>query len=320
MTDAIDLLWAAFDTPEPVFSAETRNSFAAHVFDDLIDIGLLVRGENASHVTCPNCDDRHVEEVETRPGPNGATRFFIPCPESLRMEIAADALLQWRPDFAVLARLVRGCMGIEGRVRERVQGQLWRVGEVGWQDQPREIFMARGLSWPSGSLVSTQCAGPSRPIVLIGLTPPPERCWPGAVPAVVPLPAIVNLEGGRLDLNLALLHRMVADADAAAAQSAAVADSELRKTIDRLVEQRLAEGPVNELLRAFEAQGLSSRAIEEELRKRGVIMDHATISRRLAKSRQAGSVVSSRSILREASSQPRDKHGAPIYEAEPSED
>jgi hypothetical protein len=247
-------------------------------------------------------------------------RFFIPCPESLRAEVNADDLVQWRLDFSVLARLVRELLKIDGRVRERVPDQLWRLGEVAWRDQPREVFIARGLAWHTDTSAAAQCAGPNRPIVLIGLTPPPARSWLGTAPAVVPLSAIVDGDDGRLDLNLTRLHRMVDDADAVARQSVAAAEDKLQKTIDRHVERRLAEGPLNELLGALESQGLSTRQIEGELARRGIEMDHATVCRRLAKTRRPRSPASSRSVLREASSQPRDRRGAPIYEAEPSED
>lgn len=323
MTDPLDLLWASFDTPEPVFTAEAVRALPAGFQEQLTSMGLLVPADNASHVVCPSCSERHVEEVSYRECPDGQVRYSIYCPEALRVEVSPELLRQWQPDFKVLARRVKELLGIDGRVSERAPNQLWRLGVVDLKKQPREVFLARGLTRANGRQIAMHCAGQSRPIVLIGFVPPPHGYWPTLIPAVVPLPAVLSLEGDVLHLNGLLLAGMVAEADTAARQSQSVAEAELKKRIDQLVEKRLEEGPVNEVLASMVSQGMSTRQIEEDLADRGIQMDHSTVARRFQKVKRSHGVeraASSRSIVRDASSQPRDKRGRPITDAQPLEE
>ena len=92
--------------------------------------------------------------------------------------------------------------------------------------------------------------------------------------------------------------------------------AELKRRIDQLIEQRLSEGHIKELISAGAAQGLSTREIEEDLKRRGISIDHSTVAR-LMKGRLLSPRDSSKSILRAAASQPRDRHGKAIADAEP---
>src|SRR5689334_11448388 len=90
--DPINLFLTAFDAPDPLFTAEQVSWWPAGALDRLTALGLLAPGPIASHVVCTACGDRHVEQVTPRPYPDGSIHYFIPCPESIRVEVKTDEL------------------------------------------------------------------------------------------------------------------------------------------------------------------------------------------------------------------------------------
>ena len=318
--DPLDRLWPAFDTRDPLITTDETDRWPTGSLEWLVRLKLLVPAECASHVTCPACCDRHDEEVTARREPNGKIRYFISCPEALRVEIAPEMRRQWRPDFSRLARKLKEQLGIDGRVRDRVPDRLWRLGVVPWaRSEVREVYLARGLAAVDGHDVAKPIACEGRPIVFVGLVTPPPSLWPAISPAVVPLPVVLHTEGGELRLDRHLLAQFVNGADRNAEILGSIHQSELERRVNHIAERRMAQGSADDLITALVSQGLSYREIEEELSKRGMRMDHSTIARR-KKPLVTRVPHSSSSVVRHASSQPRDKRRKPIPNAQPKQE
>lgn len=323
MTDDIDPLdryWALFDMLEPVICAQETAWWPTGSLQSLVSLGLLVPTSSASQVSCTQCADRHVEEVQTVRRPDGEARHYIACPENMRVQVEAEQLRQWAPDFKLLARRLRELLNIEGRVRDRVAERVWRLGFTTWKNQPREVFLARGLGWLDGQTIAKEISTDDRPIVFVGLSTAPPTVWSGIPPTVVPLGTVLHSSGDKLQLDLHLLAQLVGGADETAVYLGKLAERDLKQRVQQYTEQRMSEGGTTDLIAACARQGMSSHETEVDLKKRGIQIDHATIARKINNVVKAALPPSSPSVLRDPSSQPRDRKRRPIRDAQPKKE
>lgn len=323
MNDPLDVLWVSFDTESPVYSGEVVRGWPAGMFDWLIASELIAPSDIASHVACPSCPDRHVEEVLSRAMPDGTAGFFIVCPECYRVAVPADLLRQWRPNYKLLARRVRELLNISGRVSEPIDERLWRLGVAKWAGKPRELYMARGLGWSDGSTLLARCAGQSRPVVLIGLVPPPAELLAARIPTVVPLPSVLSSVDGALGLDHELLAQRIAECDQIVGAKGRGDYPDLRRWVSQCVEKCMSEGPLVGVIAAGVSQGMSTREISADLAKRGMPRHHATVGRIILNAKKGTllgeTAPASASIIKPGSSQPRDRRGKAIPDAQPKE-
>ena len=311
MTDPLEILWPSVDAPEPLFTADEVAKWPASCRERLEDLGILRRAENAAYVACPGCNAGHVEEVVARNGPDGHARFFVWCPESLRVEVPEDRLLQWTIDFGALAQAVACGMTLKGRVTERLVGRLWRLGKAPWPNGSRGVFLARGLSWPNGHKVAERIGSRGRPIVFVADRAPPLDLWPDRPPAVVSLAEMSRLTNDRIELDLADIAARVGEADGAshAANSITLgegqATTKLRRLIRSVQKSTLTE---DALVAAYVLYG-SYRKAADGLKEQGYDTDRWAVERAV---RNAGGVEavkcrqSSHSVVRTVASQRRD--------------
>lgn len=318
--DPLAHFWPCFDMPDAVVSAQETVWWPPGVLDALRRLRLLVPTTPAAHVACTSCAERHVEEVEITRGVDGRMLYRIPCPENLFVDVGAHELLRWQPDLQMLARRLKELLGMkDSRVRDRVPQRLWRLGSSKWKGQPREVYLARGLAWPDGGSIAAQVPVDARPLLFVAASEPPSSIWQATAPLLIPLPAVLAVIRSDLVLDHESLAWRVARADEAAVAAGRLAETDLKRRVNRYTEQRLAEGSTMDLIKAFDSLGLSTRKSEEEMRRRGMSMDHATIARK-RQHLAPRPPTSSTSVVRHASSQPRDKRNRPIADAEPSEE
>jgi hypothetical protein len=323
VTDAIDPLdryWALFDMLEPVICAQETAWWPEGALQSLVSLGLLIPTSSAAQVSCTLCADRHVEEVQSVRRPDGTVRHYIACPENMRVQVDAEQLRQWAPDFKLLARGVKELLNIDGRARDRVAERVWRLGSTTWNKQPREVFLARGLGWSDGETIAKEIPTDDRPIVFAGMSMLPPTVWSGIPPAVVPLGTVLHSRDGQLRLDLYLLAQLVGGADETAAFLGNLADRDLKRRVQRYAEQRISEGGTTELIAACVREGMSTHEAEADLKNRGVRIDHSTIARKIKNVVKAASPPSSPSVLRHPSSQPRDRKRRPIRDAQPKKE
>jgi hypothetical protein len=321
VTDPLDLLWASFDTEAPVYSGDVVASLPDGAFAWLVGNGFVEPTANASHVACPSCPNRHVEEVVTIEGTDGRRQFAIPCPESIQVTVSDDLIRQWRPNYKALARQVRECLGAGDRARERVDDRLWRVGTAKTAGKKRDIYIARGLNWPGGLRLLSRCTG-KRPILLTGLAAPPPEVFVDASPAVVPLPALTVIRGGDLDVDVVAMMELIAESDEALKRKGG-GYALLERHITSVVERCLERGPVTSQIADGLRDGLSTREIESKLAGQGTPLDHSNVARHIQRAKalvDPTTLKSSSSVLRSDSSQPRDSKARPIRNAQPKQE
>ncbi len=188
----MELLLRSFDTPGPVVTAEELGQWPPGTRETLERLGLLQQAVNASHAPCPSCESRHVEEVVACEDSDGATRFYISCPESLREQIAEECLRQWTFDWSSLARHAARELNLNGKVEAVIPDRVWRLGRQTCDGLSREFLLARGLLWPDGATLQPSLMGGAKRIVLVMNAPSPQW-WSGEPPAVVRLDAVASL-------------------------------------------------------------------------------------------------------------------------------
>jgi hypothetical protein len=322
--DPLDRFWPLYDVAAPSVAGFEARWWPPGALDRLIGLGLLREDACAAEVVCPACGEGHVEEVMAAPSAEGPPRYFIRCPEALRVEVPPALLRQWTPDFQRLARAVKELLGIEGRATTKVADRLWRLGVLDWREGKREAYLARGLTrHDAAAAVVPHLPCEHRPVVFVGLHGPPPTAWPGppgaVPPPVVPLATVLSTTAGGSGLVLdgLLLTQVIGGSDDRAAAAGAAAESDLRRRVHRYAEERMAAGSDVDLIAALAAQGFSGREIAVDLKSRGVIMHPATVARKVAAIVKANLPRSSASVVRPGASRPRNKKGRPIPHAQP---
>ncbi|MCX5671750.1 MAG: hypothetical protein NTU94_10575 [Planctomycetota bacterium] len=154
-----------------------------------------------------------MEEVVPQTGPDGHTRFFIPCPESLRVEVPETLLLQWTVDFDALAVALAKALALRGHPKTIVPGRLWRLGKTPWQGANREVLFARGLGWPDGLTVTCHVGPNGRPIILVADQTPPDAVWAGRPPATIVLAQVAALGENGIEIDAVDVAARVNEAD-----------------------------------------------------------------------------------------------------------
>jgi hypothetical protein len=211
----MELFWVSLESERPLFTASDLRRWPEGYGDKLRGIGLLRLAENATHVVCPGCEGGHVEQVIPHAAPSGV-RFYVRCPEALRVEVPAELLRQWTIDFEVLARAAAGAINLMGRRMPLIPARLWQLGKTRWQGASREVLLARGLDWPDGGAVAGRIGSGGRPIVLVAERAPAVGVWPGRVPAVILLSRVASLGATGIEVDTTHMMLLVKDADATA--------------------------------------------------------------------------------------------------------
>lgn len=214
MPDPMSFVWSHVDLQEPFFSESTARLLLGAHFDRLANLRFLVPAENAASVACPSCLDHHFEEVVAVDQADNTQRFYIACPEHVRVEIPQALLCQWTVGCDTLAEPVAKALALAGRCTSLVEGRLWRLGRTKWQGVSRDVLFARGLNWVDGGNVATRIARCTRPIVFVGDRVPPIGVWPGRVPPIVTLSQVTNLGEGGLVTDYEAVLAAILDADA----------------------------------------------------------------------------------------------------------
>jgi hypothetical protein len=313
VTDALEIVWQLFDSPSLLLGHDEVTRWPPPAVAELTRLGFLREAVRVDHAACPNCPDRHVEEVLCRSGPDGQSRFYIPCPENLRVEIAADNLRRWMIDVDAVARRLASAIAPGGRCTQRTALRLWRLGGVAWQGVNRDVLLARGLDWPDNGEIIRQIGGNGRSLVFVAGPAPPAHIWPELPPTVVSLPSAVRLQAGAITVALADICALVQDADAANQARRPVALSrkqqkrEFQKAAGDVLKSKLGDDP---FVQAYDEHGSYRKAAAALSKKFGFPVSKDKV--RTAVKRRGGvaavmRAADSESVRRTVASQRRDR-------------
>jgi hypothetical protein len=315
MTDPMELFWASLESERPLFTAADLRRWPEGYGRRLCQMGLLQLAENATHVVCPGCHSGHIEPVIPQAGPGGV-RFYVQCPEALRVQVPADNLRQWTVDLTALVNALASALRPGARSREVVPGRLWKLCKMTWRESQREVFLARGLGWPDAPMAAAKIPLIGRPIMLVPDAPPPHTIWSKSAPAVVSLSRVAALDDGKITIDMVDMATVVNEADIAARLSAAETLHEApSKKLQQIVCQAQMAGLTDEaLVRAYAEHG-SYRKAADALVAQGHQTDRWAVERAVKKLggvEKVRRIVDSQSVRRTVVSQRRDSGKKPL--------
>jgi len=214
--DLLGLILAAVDDEGRVFDHAEIATWPPGSLDEFRRLGLIRQAANGLHAPCPDCADGHVEPVTIRAGPGKTKRFYIWCPESMRVEVSPEMCNGWEVDPAGLAAAVGSSLGLKGTPKAVVANRFWRLGQTSWPPgtkRARQVVFARRMADPDAASVAAHVGRGGRAIVLVPHHLPDERIWSGSVPAVVVLSQVMTCDGEGLVLDAGAVVDAVQTAD-----------------------------------------------------------------------------------------------------------
>lgn len=312
MNHTLSILWACFDTTDPLFSASELASWPAADRNWLLESGVLKETTAAAAIACPSCQDGHVEEVLELPDSN-PRRFFIPCPEAVRIEVDLEHLRQWTVDLDTVASRIAAALSLTGSVKPVSPGRLWRLGTSRMGPTSREILLLRTPDAEDGASIAAHVGQTGRPIVLFAGGEPPASIWPGRTPACIALSRVLSHDGAALQVNALLLHELVSRADDLQSQMHAIPIHPkgkkliVRRQLKAELSSHLAD---SNLLAAYRQHGSMREAARALTTERGTPITKDMIQRAVARAGGAKAVMNSEdseSVVRTVASQRRDR-------------
>lgn len=214
--DLLRLVLAAADDVGRVFDYIEIATWPPGSLDEFRRLGLIRQAANGLHTPCPNCADGHIEPVTVRVSPGKTKRFYIWCPESMRVEVQREMCDGWEVDPAGLAAAIAALLGLNGTPKAVVTDRFWRLGRAPWppgSSHTREVVFARRMYDDNASAIAAHVGPGGRAIVLVPHHKPDERIWHGKVPAVIPLSEVMTCDGEGLLLDAEAVVDAVRTAD-----------------------------------------------------------------------------------------------------------
>jgi hypothetical protein len=307
MIDPLDLFWPVVDAVEPVFAADCSAAWPSGTIEQLLDARLIRQTAPTEYVTCPDCRDGHTEEVIVRDAPDGRCRFFIYCPEQLRVEIEANELRRWVVDFRVLTQSLASALSLRGRCTQIVPGRLWRLGRTDWQGTSRDVLLARGLRLADAGDVAARVGQATRPIVLVATQIPDPGIWNGRIPPVVTLSHVSQLSDGQIELEIPGIFAAIHDVAQSTVADDTLDDKKLKRMIRRQVKAEEKTALTDDILVAAYRQNNSLRKAAEFLSvETGQVVSKDRVQRAVERAGGIAAIVSghdSDSVRRTASLQ-----------------
>lgn len=205
MSDLLAVLWERVDLPLPLIDGDEALRLIDGDLERLVAASLVRETQAASSVVCDACDFGHVEDVVFIDTPADAgVRAYIMCPDNGRVRVPIDRLRRWELDFDGLARGVAAALAGNGVPEELVPSRLWFVGKAVFATRSRDVFLARGLTWPDAHDVVKQAsrlATSGTPLVFVAGAVPPTTVWGTNMPPVMPLSVVLALHDGRISVD-----------------------------------------------------------------------------------------------------------------------
>lgn len=248
--------------------------------DRLLAAGIIRETNPAREVTCGNCADGCLITPDIvkdqRTGQMVCTGWCHDPEDGGLVTFSIDRLRLWEPHFEGLASHVARALGTPGGVIAVVPGRVCLMASLVSDGCCRDVFMARGLTWPDAAGVVAQAdrlKASATPVIVVPTQMPPLDFWQMLRPAVASLTeALVEIDGPpRLDPAM-LLARIVQAAPVRHEGEPQVEAPALTRT-ERDVLEALAAGPHESMLlvELAEAAGYGRHATRVALQRLRVL-------------------------------------------------
>ena len=320
MIDPLPFFLPILEFPDTLIGAHEVRRWPTGVLERLVDLGLLVRAEDAYCVVCPECGE-HAEELIAEDGPGGGVRFFIECPDVWRLEVPATSRNQWRPNIEAFVQLMSASLKLTGKPAPLHHDRLWRVGRMNWSGQGRDVLFVRGLMWDDGEQVRGAISRTRRPIVFSSTYAMPDSFWTTVPPQLV-LRDVASLED---DFQVDVVEITACLDDAANRRAGEPLQPVSREDLTLMIRRQLKAEHKTELtdefyLRAYRQEGSVRKAADFLSQETGQTVTKDAVQRAIKRHGGASAVLESEdsnSIVRGVASQQRDRKGKKLSTGKP---
>ena len=310
--DLFRLLLVAADAPGSLFDHSEVSRWPKGALDDLLKSHLVRPAQTGLTAPCPHCDDHHVETVTVVAPSDDADRprYFICCPESLKVEVSEEMCRGWAVDLDGLAAALASALAVS-TPKPVLPGRFWRLGRMQLRETTREVAFAVRLADDDAEVLMRHVGTGGRAVLFVPHRVPDPIRWSGRAPAVIPLHDVAALTDDNVVLDPEAVLEAIDIADKRAQARGEVPEEKLTaKRIERGVRKAI-ENMVSDdaLVRAYLAHG-SYRKAADALVRDGQITDRWAVERAVKAKGGPKAVrreTDSGSVSRAVASQSRDR-------------
>jgi len=311
--DLFRLLLLAADAPGSLFDHSEVSRWPKGALDDLLKSHLVRPAQMGLTAPCPHCDDRHVETV-TVVAPSDDTdkpRYFIWCPDSLKVEVTEQMCRGWEVDLDGLASALASALGVAAP-KPLVPGRFWRLGRMPWRDSTREVAFAVRLADDDAEVLMRHVGTGGRAVVFVPHRVPDPSRWHGRVPTVIPLHAVAEMTDDNVVLDPGAVLEAIDEADRLAELTGGVSlDARGKKLVRREIKAEL-NGHLNDgiLVAAYLEHNSIDKAAEALSKQMETTVSRDKVWRAVKRAQEAGVLArtdDSGSVSRSVASQRRDR-------------
>lgn len=310
--DLFRLLLVAADAPGSLFDHSEVSRWPKGALDDLLKSHLVRPAQTGLTAPCPHCDDHHVEPVTVVAPSDDADRprYFMCCPESLKVEVSEEMCRGWAVDLDGLAAALASALAVS-TPKPVLPGRFWRLGRMQLRETTREVAFAVRLADDDAEVLMRHVGTGGRAVLFVPHRVPDPSRWPGRVPAVIPMHDVAALTDDNVVLDPEAVLEAIDIADKRAEARGEVPEEKLTaKRIERGVRKAI-ENMVSDdaLVQAYLAHG-SYRKAADALVRDGQITDRWAVERAVKAKGGPKAVrreTDSGSVSRAVASQSRDR-------------
>lgn len=310
--DLFRMLLVAADAPGSLFDHAEVSRWPKGALDDLLKSHLVGPAQTGLTAPCPHCDDHHIETVTVVEPADDADRprYFIWCPESLKVEVTEEMCCGWAVDLDGLGASLASALAVSAP-KPVLPGRFWRLGRMPWRDNSREVVFAVRLADDDADAMMRHVGTGGRAVVFVPHRVPEPSRWPGRAPAVIAMHDVAAMADDNVVLEPEAVLEAIDIADKRAEARGDVSEEKLTaKRIERGV-RKVIENMVSDdaLVRAYLAHG-SYRKAADALVRDGQITDRWAVERAVKAKGGPKAVrreTDSGSVSRTVASQSRDR-------------
>lgn len=256
------------------------------VLNRFVQLYILREIAPATGIRCDECEENCWIEPVFHTLPNGRVAYYS-CNRNEQIGgffVELDRFRQWELNFAGLANLVTKMIKATGGIEEDAAGRIWFLGTVVQDQEARDIFLARGLTWPDAADVvgqATRLQAAKGPIILVPAKLPSMEIFGEMPPTVRSLAELATVTARTFKVDIKRL--LCRDADLSVPQGNLETEALTEMEIDILESLATNHGKTMIQVQISEAAGYSRSAIQgslQRLQKLGLIAKPAGTKRK----------------------------------------